>query len=125
MPAYQTPGVYYERVDAAPPGITSIRTDVTGFVGMARRGPLHTAVPLQSWRQFQAYFGDFTGAGYLAYAVRGFFENGGRKCWIVRVASEAADTAAAYVPGLTDSPGPGLSASRLLAYRGFQPRGLG
>ena len=52
---------------------------LAGFVGIAGRGPLHTAVPVQSWRQFQAYFGDFTGAGYLAYAVRAFFENGGQK----------------------------------------------
>ena len=49
---------------------------------------------MQSWRQFQAYFGDFTGAGYLAYAVRAFFENGGQRCWVVRVASETAATAA-------------------------------
>ena len=51
-------------------------------------------LPVQSWRQFQAYFGDFTGAGYLAYAVRAFFENGGQRCWVVRVASEIAATAA-------------------------------
>ena len=106
MPAYQTPGVYYERVDAAPPGIAAIRTDIAGFVGIARRGPLHAAVPVQSWRQFQSYFGEFTGAGYLAYAVRAFFENGGRRCWVVRVASEIADTAVAAVQGLTTSPGP-------------------
>src|SRR5262249_51490265 len=55
-----------------------------------RRGPLHRPMPVQSWRQFQAYFGSFTGAGYLAYAVRAFFENGGQRCWIVRVASHAA-----------------------------------
>jgi len=90
-----TPGVYYERVDATAPGIAALRTDVAGFVGIAARGPLHTAVPVQSWRQFEAYCGSFTGAGYLAYAVRAFFENGGRRCWVVRVASEAAATAQA------------------------------
>lgn len=90
-----TPGVYYERVDATAPGIAALRTDVAAFVGIAARGPLHTAIPVQSWRQFEAYFGGFTGAGYLAYAVRAFFENGGRRCWVVRVASEAAATAQA------------------------------
>ncbi len=98
--AYQTPGVYYERVDADATGIHAVRMDVAGFVGIARRGPLHQAIPVQSWRQFEAYFGEFTGAGYLAYAVRGFFENGGRKCWVVRVASEAADTAELTARGL-------------------------
>src|SRR5215813_14705921 len=89
----QTPGVYYERVDASAPAISALRTDIAGFVGIATRGPLHQALPVQSWRQFQAYFGDFTGAGYLAYSVRAFFENGGQRCWIVRVASELAAAA--------------------------------
>jgi phage tail sheath protein FI len=91
VPEYLTPGVYYERVDAGP-GITAVRTDIAGFVGIAPRGPLDTPVPLNSFRQFLSYFGEFSGSGYLAYAVRGFFENGGRRCWAVRVAS--ADSAA-------------------------------
>jgi phage tail sheath protein FI len=87
LAAYTTPGVYYERMDATAPGISAIRTDVAGFAGIAVSGPLDTPVPVQSWKQFQAYFGGFSGSGFLAYAVRGFFENGGRRCWVVRVAS--------------------------------------
>jgi uncharacterized protein len=86
VPEYLTPGVYYERTDAGP-GIPAVRTDIAGFVGLAPRGPLDTPVPLESFRQFQSYFGDFSGSGFLAYAVRGFFENGGRRCWVVRAAS--------------------------------------
>src|SRR6059058_5021634 len=85
--SYLTPGVYYERVDASAPGISVLRTDVAGFVGIAERGPIDMPVPVESWRQFLAHFGGFIGAGFLAYAVRGFFENGGRRCWVVRVAS--------------------------------------
>ena len=87
MATYTTPGVYYERIDATAPAITALRTDVAGFVGIAVSGPLDTAVPVQSWKQFQAYFGGFTGSGFLAYAVRSFFENGGKRCWVVRIAS--------------------------------------
>ncbi|HEX3559744.1 MAG TPA: phage tail sheath C-terminal domain-containing protein [Pyrinomonadaceae bacterium] len=87
MASYLTPGVYYERVDTSAPAIAAVRTDVAGFVGLAVRGPLDTPVPVQSWRQFEAHFGGFSGAAFLAYAVRGFFENGGRRCWVVRVAS--------------------------------------
>ena len=94
MQSPQTPGVYYERGDASAPAIALLRTDIAGFVGIATRGPLHQPLPVQSWRQFQAYFGDFTGAGYLAYAARAFFENGGQRSWIVRVASETAASAA-------------------------------
>jgi phage tail sheath protein FI len=87
MATYLTPGVYYQRVDASPPAITAIRTDIAGFVGIAVRGPVDTAIPVESFRQFQAQFGTFTGVAFLAYTVRAFFENGGRRCWIVRVAS--------------------------------------
>ncbi len=105
MPEYLTPGVYYERVDAGP-GITAVRTDIAGFAGIAQRGPLDTPVPMQSFRQFVSYFGDFHGSGYLAYAVRGFFENGGRRCWVVRVASaEGAATAGAEIPDILGKPG--------------------
>ena len=41
MQSPQTPGVYYERVDASAPAISPLRTDIAGFVGIATRGPLH------------------------------------------------------------------------------------
>ena len=104
MPAYQTPGVYYERVDASAPAISVLRTDVAGFVGIASRGPLNQPLPAQSWRQFLAYFGGFTGAGYLAYAVRAFFENGGQRCWVVRVASDIAATSETILPSPGNHP---------------------
>jgi len=110
MSDYLTPGVIYERVDATAPAVTVIRTDVTGFVGIAERGPVDQAVPVDSWRQFQTTFGSFIGAAFLAYAVRAFFENGGRRCWVVRVASPWA--APAGVALLDDS---GLPAWRLEA----------
>ena len=62
MQSPQTPGVYYQRVDVSAPAISALRTDIAGFVGIATRGPVHQALPVQSFRQFQAYFGDFTGA---------------------------------------------------------------
>jgi Bacteriophage tail sheath protein len=103
MPTYLTPGVYFERADAVVPAITALRTDIAGFVGIAERGPLHQATPVQSWRQFQATFGSLIGSGYLAYAVKGFFENGGRKCYIVRVADR--DVAASANALLLDKNG--------------------
>jgi len=115
MTSYLTPGVYYERVDATAPAIAAVRTDITGFVGIAPRGPLDTPVPLQSWRQFQAHFGNFIGAGFLAYAVRGFFENGGRRCWVVRVASRdtsgGAKSAQFVFPALSGGDGWRVNAS--------------
>jgi phage tail sheath protein FI len=83
---YRAPGVYVEWLDANPQHIEIGRTDVAGFLGIAERGPLHAATKIESVRQFLTAFGDPIAQAYLAYAVEGFFSNGGRTCWIVRVA---------------------------------------
>ena len=103
MRTYETPGVYFERADASGGGVAPLRTDIAGFVGITRAGPLRIAVPVESYRQFSAWYGGAIDNGYLAYCARAFFENGGRRMWVVRVASDAASTA-----GLTlaDSAGP-------------------
>ncbi|MEH2048236.1 phage tail sheath family protein [Nostoc sp.] len=93
MPEYLTPGVYFELQDKTPPVIRQVRTDITGFVGLAERGPLNKPVQIESWRQFQSQFGDFVAYGFLSYAVKGFFENGGRTCFVVRVAGVTAQAA--------------------------------
>ncbi|MFC4158632.1 phage tail sheath family protein [Chitinimonas lacunae] len=84
---YATPGVSIERTDAASVEPIVLRTDITGFVGLAERGPLDTPLPVESWRQFQAHFGEPLSSAYLAHALRGFFDNGGRRAWVVRVAA--------------------------------------
>lgn len=89
MPEYLTPGVYFESVDTAPP-VRGVRTDIAGFVGLAERGPLHRPLKVESWRQFQTHFGSFVPYGFLAYAVKGFFENDGRTAYVVRVAGSDA-----------------------------------
>jgi hypothetical protein len=80
-----TPGVYLQRATAAPappPRLTS----VTGFVGLAGRGPLNSPQRLENWRQFEAVFGGPTDDHDLGPAVYGFFANGGQVCYVVRVA---------------------------------------
>jgi len=97
MTVYEAPGVYYQTVDAGGLPVTPLRTDIAGFVGIAERGPLDTPVPVESWRQFASWFGEFSPVGFLGYAVRAFFENGGRRCWVVRVASPSAAHASALL----------------------------
>lgn len=54
-------------------------------------------VPIESWERFRELFAwnerdygnDLRGAAYLAAAVRSFFAQGGRKCYVVRVGSPA------------------------------------
>ena len=63
MPTYSTPGAYIEWQDASAPLIQPLRTDITGFIGLAQRGPLKTPVPVESVKQFEAHFGSFIGGG--------------------------------------------------------------
>jgi phage tail sheath protein FI len=86
MRTYRTPGIYFEQKDAALPVIGPLRTDVAGFVGIAVRGPLHKPVRIESLTQFDNVFGGVMAQAYLAYAVQGFFANGGATCWVVRIA---------------------------------------
>jgi phage tail sheath protein FI len=84
MVTYTTPGVYFEWLDQPAP-LAAARTDIAGFVGIAARGRLHEPMKVESWTQFTSNFGGNTRQGFLAAAVHGFFANGGRTCWVVRV----------------------------------------
>jgi phage tail sheath protein FI len=97
------PGIRFEAV-APPAGDVLPRMDIPAFVGFAASGPLDLPVAVEDVVQFERVFGvnlplvreSDTGApveAYLAPAVRAFFRNGGRRCWIVRVAGET-DTVA-------------------------------
>jgi len=98
MPKYHTPGVYFEWQDRRFDSASLARADVTGLVGIAERGPVGTPVRVESWNQFTSIFGSHTPAAHLPWAVEGFFANGGRRCWIVRVASASAKTASWILP---------------------------
>src|SRR5258708_19046026 len=95
MFAYRTPGVYFEWLDRLRT-ITRVRTDIAGFVGIATRGPLHQAIKVDSWAQYTGTFGDMSAPGFLAYAARGFFDNSGLVCWIVRITAPHASCSATF-----------------------------
>jgi phage tail sheath protein FI len=78
---YLPPGVYFR--DVFPPPVPSFLTGVPAFLGRADTGP-HTPQRLTLWPQFQEKFGAASD-GFLAEAVRGFFENDGLLCYVVRV----------------------------------------
>jgi Bacteriophage tail sheath protein len=119
MQSYRTPGVYFEWLDNAPSvSLATARMDVAGFVGIAQRGPIHWPVKVESWSQYRAAFGGFLQEGYLPDAVDGFFANGGRTCWVVRVADPATATPASLT--ITDrGDGRGLPVLRLTAASRF------
>ena len=89
MPEYLYPGVYVEEVDTGNKPIEGVSTSTAGFLGIAERGPL-TPTLLTSFTDFTSVFGGYVNEGgadrYLAYAVEGFFQNGGERCFVMRVA---------------------------------------
>ena len=77
------PGVYLRGIPSEPALQLSA---VAGYVGVAERGPLHRPEPIQSWEEFLTVFGQPVDYAFLPDAVFGFFRNGGKKCFVVRVA---------------------------------------
>jgi hypothetical protein len=98
----QTPGVYIREVEVAQP--SRLRLDIAGWVGQAQRGPLNTPLPIANWGQFRDIFGDFVGFSFLPYAVFGFFLNGGERCYVTRVAHEAATRATRQLVDTANEP---------------------
>jgi phage tail sheath protein FI len=96
--SYISPGVYVEEVPSASKPIEGVGTSVAAFVGLAPGGPVNTPLRVSRWGQFANIYGDpndpdngpFMEGAFLAYAVRGFFENGGTRCWVVRVGDATA-----------------------------------
>jgi len=89
------PGVRFE-AQSLPLTEVLPRMDVAVFVGFAASGPLHLPVVVEDPFQFREIFGDDLLAGnqlgeqictYLGPSVRTFFRNGGRRCWVIRVAA--------------------------------------
>jgi hypothetical protein len=126
---YRTPGVY--RQDVFPPPPPELRTGVPVFVGLVRRAEVdahpgeftlrQTPVPgvwlvrkvgaenpntdepdrFTLWPAFEESYRPLQEYGYLAYAVRGFFENRGGLCYAQMVCyDDTASAEAALTEGL-------------------------
>src|SRR5215510_2898771 len=115
MPEYLAPGVFIEEIPAKLKAIEGVSTSTAGMAGPAERGPVpglpapfngasadaaigtyvipRDAAPtlVTSFAEFTRQFGgalplpDPNHHGYLARAVKGFFDNGGKRCFVSRV----------------------------------------
>lgn len=81
------PGVYLREVPSGPRPIQAVGTSTAGFVGRAPDATAHPgrAVAINSWSQFCTEFVNGAPGTDLAYAVHGFFANGGSRCFVVNV----------------------------------------
>ncbi len=112
MPEYLAPGVYIEEITGAQP-IEGVSTSTTGFVGVTQKGPLDTLGPVlvTSYPEFERTFGGyftpgFSGSGFnfLPHGVAGFFNNGGQRLYVKRVAGSGTAIATATA-GLENNAG--------------------
>ncbi len=96
MPEYLSPGVYVEEVSTGPKPIEGVSTSVAGFLGPTERGPEDIRY-ITSWLEFTRWYGGHQGvdASFMSYAVQGFFDNGGKRCYVGRIVSGAANAATA------------------------------
>jgi phage tail sheath protein FI len=85
MPEYLAPGVYVEEVSVGPRPIEGVSTSTAAFLGETERGPESPNLIL-SFSQYQRWYGGYIPErSYLTYAVQGFFDNGGQRCYVARV----------------------------------------
>src|SRR5688500_531748 len=99
MPEYLAPGVYVEETSFRSKSIEGVSTTTTGFIGPARYGPTDVEPDvITSLGQFERTYGDrqqleFTNSdgtttlmhNYLWHAARNFFEEGGKRLYVMRV----------------------------------------
>ena len=134
MPEYLHPGVYIEE-QPAPQTIEGVSTSTAGFVGVTAKGPTSGLPQLvTSFADFNRIYGGYLSEEawgdhrYLAYAVEGFFNNGGQRAYIKRVVGPNAAAASltlndGFVTRLlenTASSLAGRSSVRLASLRGIQ-----
>ena len=76
---------------SAPATITGAATSVGAFNIATLRGPINSPVQVTSFAQFAERFGSFDPNGLGAYLVKGFFDNGGQRAYVNRVAGAGND----------------------------------
>lgn len=115
MPTYLTPGVYVEEVSSGSKPIEGVATSVAAFIGVAERGPINKPISITKPDDFENTFGGYLPPGtdietnssgdtkhrsYLAHAVTQFFNHGGSRCYVVRIAKDDAKAAESADTGL-------------------------
>jgi phage tail sheath protein FI len=97
MPELLHPGVYVFEISSGVRPIEGVSTSTAAFIGVADKGPIPgTTLPngkmaapvmITSFTDYVRQFGGYRTDSFLTYAVKAFFDNGGRRLYIVRVAT--------------------------------------
>jgi len=89
MSNVRPPGVYLDNdLQQRHAALALHPTGIPGFLGLTQRGPLDVPVRITSLEAFQHIFGSLSAGTFLDASLKGFFENGGRECYVLRVAHQ-------------------------------------
>lgn len=101
MPEYLAPGVYVEEISGGAKPIEAVSTSTACFIGFTERatqpkfinGEMSSVdvskkpIMLTSWEEYTATFGGLVPGTYTPLSVYGFFQNGGKRCYVLSVKS--------------------------------------
>lgn len=82
-------GITVTKIQAMDDPVDLARHTTAAFVGRALRGPLNTPVLLENFAAFTHRFGGVWQRSSLGPAVQQFFQHGGKRLYVVRVANNA------------------------------------
>ena len=115
-------GVNVVEVDGrSSPTIQAAPTSVAAFIGLTERGVPNRPISVTSPQQFGNSFGNYRSDGFLAYAVRGFFLNGGQQAYISRVVGQNSVAASVTLNDRQGTAAPTLTITA--GFRGLQDPG--
>jgi phage tail sheath protein FI len=96
MPEYLDPGVYIEEIESGPRPIEGVATSTAAFLGETERGPLRPRLVI-GYNEYVRWFGGvFALDKFMPHAVKGFFENGGKRAFICRIVNKPSTVMTAY-----------------------------
>jgi hypothetical protein len=109
------PNVTITEVNGDQP-VTGIAEGIAVTIVYTDRGVTDTPVLVTSWDGYVAAFGWYRSDSYASYSVKGFFENGGKALWVIRIVGDDARNAGGaddykvdiFKPQLTKGAGDGL-----------------
>lgn len=94
---YLAPDIYIEEVPLGTRPIQAVGTSTAGFAGVAPDAAAHPleAVAVSNWSEFvREFVGEGSASTPLSHAVRGFFDNGGTRCYVCNLGADGALPAA-------------------------------
>lgn len=111
---YLAPGVFIEETGLRPKAVEGVATSTAAFLGATERGPVKLRL-ITSYKEYQHLFGDVFGTdNYMPYALKAFFDNGGRRCYIARIVGANSTTSQIVLGDFTvTAVGPGTAGNRI------------